>query len=308
MKNKLVTIKTASMITGMTIKSIRYYEERGLIKPTRCTQSGYRLYSNEDIYLLQRIKYYKELKLSLEEIAEIMESSEVLSPDLIRKKLYHVQREIEDNKRTEIMLKTALYQQEEKLFHDGDAAEGIAVLGLDLQNDIKIEGALPCRRFYTLFNILEWFYKKMRAFHVPIIYICDCHEKGKDKELEIWADHMLEGTWGAQIIDELSPEPQDYVIKKKLFNGFIHTDLQQVLFDLKVNTLIMTGWRTHVCVAQTAIEAFHRNYRVIVARDAVNSTTQREHEFGLDLMDANYGFQTCSCKEIVERLEKTGRL
>lgn len=47
-----------------------------------------------------------------------------------------------------------------------------------------------------------------------------------------------------------------------------------------------------MCVAQTAIEAFYKGYRVAIVEDGVNSTTQREHEHGLSLMQINYGFET----------------
>ena len=55
-----------------------------------------------------------------------------------------------------------------------------------------------------------------------------------------------------------------------------------------------------MCVAQTAIEAFHRGYRVLIAEDCVDSTTQVEHEFGLNLLRVNYGIEVLPGNDILE--------
>lgn len=66
--------------------------------------------------------------------------------------------------------------------------------------------------------------------------------------------------------------------------------------------VIMTGWRSDVCVAQTAIEAFYRGFRVAVADDGVNSTTEAEHRQGMQLLAINYNFDFYPCETILENL------
>ena len=71
---------------------------------------------------------------------------------------------------------------------------------------------------------------------------------------------------------------------------------------MQINTVIMTGWRSDVCVAQTAIEAFYRGYRVAVADGGVNSTTEAEHRQGMRLLALNYNFDFYPCETILENL------
>lgn len=68
------TVKEVSEITGVSIRTLRYYDEIGLLKPTRLTDAGYRLYSNEAIEKLQLIMFYRELEIPLVDIKDIMEN------------------------------------------------------------------------------------------------------------------------------------------------------------------------------------------------------------------------------------------
>lgn len=70
----MVTIKAAAELTGLTVKAIRHYEQIGLVQPPLRTDAGYRLYSTENIFRLRQIQYYRELKFSLQEIAELLDA------------------------------------------------------------------------------------------------------------------------------------------------------------------------------------------------------------------------------------------
>jgi len=50
--------------------------------------------------------------------------------------------------------------------------------------------------------------------------------------------HAINGTLGAEIIDELKPQPGDYVVKKRRFSGFYGTDVDLCLRELEVNNLV----------------------------------------------------------------------
>ena len=67
------TIKEVSKITGVSIRTLRYYDEIGLLKPAKLTDSGYRLYDGKSLQKLQEILFFKELELPLSEIKKIME-------------------------------------------------------------------------------------------------------------------------------------------------------------------------------------------------------------------------------------------
>lgn len=68
------TVKEVSDITGVSIRTLRYYDEIGLLKPTRLTEAGYRLYDNQALEKLLQIMFFREIEVSLSEIKEIMDS------------------------------------------------------------------------------------------------------------------------------------------------------------------------------------------------------------------------------------------
>jgi DNA-binding transcriptional MerR regulator len=69
-------VKEVSDLTGISVRMLHYYDEIGLLKPSKVTDSGYRLYDDEALMLLQRIMFYKELEIPLKEVKEILYSSE----------------------------------------------------------------------------------------------------------------------------------------------------------------------------------------------------------------------------------------
>ena len=68
------TVKEVSMITGVSIRTLRYYDEIGLLKPTELTETGYRLYDNKALEKLQEILFFRELEIPLITIKEIMDT------------------------------------------------------------------------------------------------------------------------------------------------------------------------------------------------------------------------------------------
>ncbi len=62
------------------------------------------------------------------------------------------------------------------------------------------------------------------------------------------AQALVTGTWDAQIIDELTPEPRDYVIHKNRFSGFYGTQLEPLLRSLRIERLVVCGVTTNICV------------------------------------------------------------
>lgn len=57
------TVKEVSEITGVSIRTLRYYDEIGLLKPAAMTEAGYRLYDNRTIERLQEILFFRELEI-----------------------------------------------------------------------------------------------------------------------------------------------------------------------------------------------------------------------------------------------------
>ena len=68
------TVKNVSEITGISIRTLRYYDEIGLLKPTELTEAGYRLYDNKALEKLQEIMFFRELEIPLMDIKRIMDN------------------------------------------------------------------------------------------------------------------------------------------------------------------------------------------------------------------------------------------
>ncbi len=66
------TISKLARLSGVSARTLRYYDEIDLLKPKRLSSSGYRIYGQEEIDLLQQILFYKELAFSLEDIRHII--------------------------------------------------------------------------------------------------------------------------------------------------------------------------------------------------------------------------------------------
>ncbi|EDS77163.1 MerR-family transcriptional regulator [Clostridium botulinum C str. Eklund] len=66
------TVKQVSDLTGISVRSLHYYDEIGLLKPSEITEAGYRLYDEEDIKILQQILFFKEIGIPLKEVKKIM--------------------------------------------------------------------------------------------------------------------------------------------------------------------------------------------------------------------------------------------
>ena len=284
----MITIKKAASLTGLSVKAIRLYESRGLLPKPERTDAGYRMYSESDIARLQQIRYFREMKFPLTEIAALLDAStEEVQKAMIRQQA-EVDRILEEYKRAQMLLQSLLPE-------DIDAAAlssapdvcRPAIVAIDLQNDILEGGALACGRIHLILPQLKKLFARARQMGVPVIYVCDRHYKN-DPELQLWNNHM--------------PDPADFVVYKNRFNGFVNTTLEKKLRQMQINTVIMTGWRSDVCVAQTAIEAFYRGFRVAVADDGVNSTTEAEHRQGMQLLAINYNFDFYPCETILENL------
>ncbi|MCQ5128776.1 MerR family transcriptional regulator [Butyricicoccus faecihominis] len=68
----MMTVKQVSLLTGVSIRSLQFYDEIGLLKPTQTTAAGYRLYDDAALEKLQQILFFKELEFTLKEIKTIM--------------------------------------------------------------------------------------------------------------------------------------------------------------------------------------------------------------------------------------------
>ncbi len=110
---------------------------------------------------------------------------------------------------------------------------------------------------------------------------------------------LVRGTWNTKIIEELAPHPEDLVVAKHRYSGFFETDLDQLLRERDIQSLIFTGCTTSVCVESTLRDAFYRDYQCLLLTDccaeAVGSSEPRtNHEATLTVIEALFGWTTNS--------------
>lgn len=91
------TVKEVSEITGVSIRTLRYYDEIGLLKPSALTEAGYRLYDNRAVGRLQEIMFFRELEIPLVDIREILEN-----PDYDREQTLRMQKSLLEQKRNRL--------------------------------------------------------------------------------------------------------------------------------------------------------------------------------------------------------------
>ena len=130
-----------------------------------------------------------------------------------------------------------------------------AILVVDMLNDF-VTGSIGCDRAVEILPATARLLDAARAAGVPVIYCNDSHLPGIDRELQIWGDHAIKGTPGAEVVPELAPQPQDYVVPKRRYSGFFQTDLDILLKELGVKTVVITGLHTHMCCRHTSADAY----------------------------------------------------
>ena len=156
-----------------------------------------------------------------------------------------------------------------------------ALLVIDMLRDfVNEDGALPVPDAKTLTGPINREIKRFREEGAPLIFVCDAHDED-DREFLAWQKHAIDGTEGAEVIDALDKRDGDTVIKKKRYSAFYNTNLEEVLKEKGIDTLVLTGVLTDICVMHTAADAAMRNYKVIVPEDCVKSVTKEAHDWAI---------------------------
>lgn len=97
------------------------------------------------------------------------------------------------------------------------------------------------------------------------------------------------GTWGAEFVPGFEPQDGDVVVTKHRFSAFAGTDLDQVLRNRGVTTLVVGGVVTHVCVESTVRDAAFLDYSCVVPRETTAGWQPDWHQTSLQVMDWGFG-------------------
>ena len=128
----------------------------------------------------------------------------------------------------------------------------------------------------------------MRGLGHPVVWVRqefepdlrDAFRKMKAKGIHV----TIKGTQGCQIVSDLAAAPSDPVIIKKRYSAFYGTTLDEALAQLQPDAIILAGINTHACIRTTAIDAYQRDWNVVLALDCIDSYDREHHDVSLRYM------------------------
>ena len=171
-----------------------------------------------------------------------------------------------------------------------------AILGIDLQNyflDKRESAYLPSAQ--TLIEKLERFYAFAKKVGVDIIFTRHCH---KDNILARWWGNVMDCS---SYSTELHPKLRnfaDLIVEKDTYDAFYNTELENILKERRISTVIITGVMTHLCCETTAREAFVRGFNVMFPIDGTLTQNAELHEGSIRAL--SHGFAAVPTLKEVE--------
>ncbi len=163
-----------------------------------------------------------------------------------------------------------------------------AILVIDMLNDfVAPGGALECPNARNIIPNLQSLFEWVRAREgdeVQLVHIEEAH-RVNDADFKVRPVHAVKGTWGSDFIPELQPAEGEYIVQKRRHSGFAYTDLDLYLREEKIDTVVVTGVWTNMCVRSTASDAVYRTYKVIALSDGCESKNEELHQNGLRDME-----------------------
>ena len=162
------------------------------------------------------------------------------------------------------------------------------LLVIDVQHDFMDLDA-PCYNLGAESTIapIARLIERFRESRLPIIFTRERHRADRlDAGLESdpfynTPPHTIENTTGFEIIDELAPLEDEIVIDKRRYSSFLDTELERMLHLLAVETIVICGVSSDVCVHWTAGDAFQRDYHVRVVEDCTAGLHPADHAASL---------------------------
>jgi MerR family transcriptional regulator, thiopeptide resistance regulator len=137
MQRQVLKVGELSKQTGLSIRTLHYYDEIGLLRPSLHTESGHRLYTGDDVARLQQIVCLRHLGLSLEEVRDCLSDPDLALPQVIQLSLQRMREQITTQQR--------IVQRLEAMARRLEKAEEVSVEELTR----TIEGMTMIEKYYT---------------------------------------------------------------------------------------------------------------------------------------------------------------
>jgi nicotinamidase-related amidase len=164
------------------------------------------------------------------------------------------------------------------------------LLVIDLLNDYFRQHALLVAQRGQLVAAVNRLAAAFRQARQPVLWVrqefapdlSDAFLRMRRENLRV----TIAGTDGCELLPELERHASERVLVKKRYSAFFGTDLDETLAAIRPGVLVLAGVNTHACVRTTAIDAYQRDYEVIVASDCVASYDAEHHEVTRRYLDA----------------------
>jgi nicotinamidase-related amidase len=123
--------------------------------------------------------------------------------------------------------------------------------------------------------------------HAPITFTDDYHELTPEPygilKGVVDSKSFRKGSWGAEIVDELSPQPKDIVIEgKRGLDGFASTNLDFILRSRGIKNVVLGGFLTNCCVESTMRTAYEKGYNVVTLKDCTATLSDEEQKLAVE--------------------------
>ena len=175
-------------------------------------------------------------------------------------------------------------------------SERAAVVVVDMQNGFcKPDGSLYAPGSEAVIDPVVDLVERARDAGARVVYTRDVHPPGQFDgnhyydEFERWGEHVVEGSWEAELVDELDVREADLVVEKHTYNAFHGTELDGWLTARGVDDLAVCGTLANVCVLHTAGAAGLRDYRPVLAEDAIGAIEDDHKAYALEHADWLFG-------------------
>ncbi|HEY4418403.1 MAG TPA: cysteine hydrolase [Pseudonocardia sp.] len=155
-----------------------------------------------------------------------------------------------------------------------------AMIVVDMQNDFVADGApLQSEQASAMLGELSDTLDFCRTSGIKVIYTAHVH-RSDGSDMGLYDDlhppiaeraALVDGSPGAQIFPGVSPAAGEHVIKKHRYDAFFATDLDLILREWGIDTVVISGTTTECCCHATARGAMFRNYRVAVLSDVTGT-------------------------------------
>jgi nicotinamidase-related amidase len=169
-----------------------------------------------------------------------------------------------------------------------EAAE-TAVVVVDMQNGFcHPDGSLYAPGSEDAIEPSARLVERAREAGAHVVYTRDVHPPEQFEgnhyydEFDRWGEHVVEGSWEAELVEALSPREEELVVVKHTYDAFHQTELEGWLDAHGVNNLVFGGTLANVCVLHTAGSAGLRDYRPVLAEDAIGFIEEGDREYALD--------------------------